>query len=100
MSNEKLAQHVVDELRWDPKVDSDTIAVEAEGGTVTLRGTVASLRQRREAPQAAERGYGGVGGIDDPDVTVLTQHPREGAELRGDVLPAPMLAAGVPRTVA
>jgi osmotically-inducible protein OsmY len=99
MSNEKLAQHVVDELRWDPKVDSDTIAVEAEGGTVTLRGTVGSLRQRREARKATERVYGVVGVIDDLDVTVLTEHRREDAELRGDVLQALMLDAVVPSTV-
>jgi osmotically-inducible protein OsmY len=99
MSNETLAQHVVDELRWDPRVDSDTIAVEAEGGTVTLRGTAGSLRQRREARKAAERVYGVVEVVDNVDVTLLTEHRREDAELRGDVLQALMLDAVVPSTV-
>jgi osmotically-inducible protein OsmY len=99
MSNETLAQHVVDELRWDPKVDSDTIAVDADGGTVTLRGTVGSLRQRREARRAAERVYGVVEVVDNLDVTLLTEHRREDAELRGDVLQALMLDAVVPNTV-
>jgi osmotically-inducible protein OsmY len=99
MNNEKLAQRVVDELSWDPKVDSDTIAVEAEGGTVTLRGTVGSLRQKREARRAAERVHGVVGVIDDLDVALLTEHRREDADLRGDVLQALMLDAVVPSTV-
>lgn len=99
MSNETLAQHVVDELRWDPKVDSDTIAVDADGGTVTLRGTIGSLRQRREARRAAERVYGVVEVVDNLDVTLLTEHRREDAELRGDVLQALMLDAVVPSTV-
>jgi osmotically-inducible protein OsmY len=58
MSNEELQRHVVDELFWDPKVDSDAIAVSADGGAVTLRGTVGSFREKREAKAAAERVYG------------------------------------------
>lgn len=99
MNNEKLALRVVDELSWDPKVDSDTIAVEAEGGTVTLRGTVGSLRQKREARRAAERVHGVVGVIDDLDVALLTEHRREDADLRGDVLQALMLDSVIPNTI-
>jgi len=99
MGNEELARRVADELRWDPKMDSDTIAVDAEGGTVTLRGTVGSLRQRREARKAAERVYGVVDVFDDLRVTLLDEHRREDAELRGDVLQALMLDSVVPSTV-
>jgi osmotically-inducible protein OsmY len=99
MGNEELARRVADELRWDPKVDSDTIAVDAEGGTVTLRGTVGSLRQRREARKATERVHGVVDVFDDLHVTLLDEHRREDAELRGDVLQALMLDSVVPSTV-
>src|SRR6266576_3647408 len=58
MSNDKLEQNVTDELFWDPKVDSVAIAVSADDGAVTLRGTVGSFRQKREASQDAARVYG------------------------------------------
>jgi osmotically-inducible protein OsmY len=40
---------VNDELFWDPKVDNTPIAVSADDGRITLRGTVGSLREKREA---------------------------------------------------
>jgi osmotically-inducible protein OsmY len=39
MSNEELELNVNDELLWDPKVDNAAIAVSADDGVVTLRGT-------------------------------------------------------------
>ncbi len=99
MTNEELELSVADELAWDPKVDSDTIAVSAEDGTVTLRGTVGSFRQKREAQQAAKRIYGVTFVNNDLDVRILTEHRREDAELRGDVLQALMLDSLVPSTV-
>ena len=44
-----LTADVSDELFWDPKVDSTAIAVSADDGKITLRGTVGSLREKREA---------------------------------------------------
>jgi osmotically-inducible protein OsmY len=57
MTNETLERHVTDELWWDPKIDSEAIAVSVDDGIVTLRGTVGSFRQKREAKRAAERVY-------------------------------------------
>ena len=47
MRDDDLRRHVAAELSWDPQVDSDAIEVSAASGTVTLRGTVASLRLKR-----------------------------------------------------
>ena len=58
MTGDQLQLDVAAELFWDPKVGSAAIAVSASGGTITLRGTVASLREKREARKAAERVYG------------------------------------------
>jgi osmotically-inducible protein OsmY len=99
MTNQELELTVADELAWDPKVDSETIAVSADGGTITLRGTVGSFRQKREAQKAAERVYGVIYVNNDLDVRILTEHRRENAELRGDVLQALMLDTLVPSTV-
>jgi osmotically-inducible protein OsmY len=60
-----------DELFWDPKVDSDAIAVSANDGEVTLRGTVVSFRQKREAQKAAERVYGVTSVRNELDVRIV-----------------------------
>jgi osmotically-inducible protein OsmY len=99
MTNEELALAVADELHWDPKIDSEAVAVSADDGTVTLRGTVGSLRQKREARRAAERVYGVTGVDNELDVGILTEHRREDADLRGDVLQALMLDAQVPASI-
>jgi osmotically-inducible protein OsmY len=49
MSSSELVNDVRDELYWDPKIDNSAIAVSADDGRVTLRGTVGSLREKRNA---------------------------------------------------
>src|SRR6476660_10425789 len=98
MSNSDLERSVADELRWDPKVDNAAIAVSAEDGVVTLRGTVGSFRQKREAKQDAERVYG-VKSVDNRlEVRILNDDRRDDADLRGSVLQALMLDSIVPST--
>src|SRR3954467_14167246 len=88
MSNDELSIDVGDELLWDPKVDSAAIAVTADNGTVTLRGTVGSFREKRQAKKAAERVYG-VGEVkNELKVELLIDGDRDDADLRGDVLRA------------
>jgi osmotically-inducible protein OsmY len=94
MTNETLERDVADELRWDPKIDSEGIAVSVDKGIVTLRGTVGSFRQKCEAKRAAERVYG-VADVNN----ALTAHRREDADLRGEVLHALVLDALVPTTI-
>ena len=98
-SNDQLVADVTDELFWDPKVDNLAIAVSADDGTVTLRGTVGSLREKREAKKAAERVYG-VSSVDNQlKVRLMNDSKREDAELRGDVLQALMLDSLIPKTI-
>jgi osmotically-inducible protein OsmY len=99
MNDQKLALDVNDELVWDPKVDAEAVAVSADEGTVTLRGTVGSFRQKREARKAAERVAGVVYVDNELDVRLLDEERRDDAELRGDVLQALMLDAFVPTTI-
>jgi osmotically-inducible protein OsmY len=96
MNNEELARSVSEELSWDPKIDGRAVAVSADNGTVTLRGTVGSLRQKREAQKAAERVRGVVLVNNHVDVEILTEERREDADVRGDVLRALMLDSVVP----
>ena len=99
MSNDDLERSVADELYWDPKVDNGAIAVSAEDGAVTLRGTVGSFRQKREATQDAERIFGVKSVNNELEVRILNQDRRDDADLRGDVLQALMLDGLVPSTI-
>jgi len=68
-------------------------------GIVTLAGTVGSLRQKRDAQTAAERVHGVILVNNKLDVRVRTEHRREDADLRKDVLRALALDDQVPATV-
>ena len=99
MSDLDLVSDVTDELFWDPKVDNEAIAVSADDGNITLRGTVGSFREKREAKAATERVYG-VKSVDNQlNVRFLSDSKRDDAELRGDVLQALMLDSLVPKTI-
>ncbi len=99
MSNEELQRQVSDELVWDPKVDSAAIAVSADDGVVTLRGTVGSLRQKHEAKQDAERIYGVKRVKNELEVQIMSDDRRDDADLRGAVLQAFALNSLVPPSV-
>jgi osmotically-inducible protein OsmY len=98
-SNTNLTADVGDELFWDPKLDSTAIAVSADDGRITLRGTVGSLREKREAKKAAERVFGVVSVDNHLQVRLMNDAKRADADLRGDVLQALMLDSLVPKTV-
>jgi osmotically-inducible protein OsmY len=99
MTDDQLQLDVAAELFWDPKVGSAAIVVSANGGIITLRGTVGSLREKREAKKAAERVYGAIGVNDELQVRVLDKDQREDTELRGDILQALILDGLIPTTV-
>ena len=94
-----LVADVSDELFWDPKVDNVAIAVSANDGKITLRGTVGSLREKREAQKATQRVFGVTSVDNQLQVRLMTDQRRADADLRGDVLQALMLDSLVPKTV-
>jgi osmotically-inducible protein OsmY len=94
-----LTADVSDELFWDPKLDSTAIAVSADDGRITLRGTVGHLREKREAKKAAERVFGVLAVDNQLQVRLMNDAKRADADLRGDVLQALMLDSLVPKTV-
>jgi len=76
--------------------DPDQVAVSAEAGIVTLRGTVGSFGQRRAAVHDAAN----VVGVDDVNdelkVRLLDESRREDADIRGMALQILMWDADVP----
>ena len=97
--DDDLMADVRDELFWDPKLDSAEIAVAVDDGKVALRGTVGSLREKREATKAAQRVFGVISVDNQLQVRLMNDERRADADLRGDVLQALMLDSLVPATV-
>jgi osmotically-inducible protein OsmY len=99
MSDDELQVRVFEELRSDPKLATTSIAVAADSGVVTLRGTAGALRQKIEAQRAAERVYGVKKVKNELEVQLIAGNRKEDAELRADVLQALILDSLVPSTV-
>jgi osmotically-inducible protein OsmY len=57
-SDSAIREDVAFELKWDPKVSSNDIAVAAKDGVVTLSGFVSSYLEKDAAEKAAKRVYG------------------------------------------
>ena len=85
--NEELIAAVRAQLAADQRLPSPgEIAVDASGGTVTLRGTVGSFSQERAAVHDAERTRGVTNVFDQLDVRPLDTDRRADAEIRGAAL--------------
>ena len=54
----QIHRDVLDELRWDSRVDETEVGVEVDAGVVTLTGTVTSWAKREAAQEAARRVIG------------------------------------------
>lgn len=98
-SSDEFRRRVKEGRAGEREVDPKAIAVSAEDGRVTLRGTVGSPREKRAATKAAERVLGVVAVDNKLEVRPLNARRRGDAELRADVLQALMLNSLVPSTV-
>jgi osmotically-inducible protein OsmY len=99
MRDDELRHHVAAELSWDPQIRSEAIEVSTASGTVTLRGTVASLRMKRAGGRAAARVCGVTRVANELRVQIPDADRLGDEDLRGDVLEALMLDGSVPMTV-
>jgi BON domain len=97
MTDGDLQAIVIAELLWEPRVDSDDIAVFADDGVITLRGSVSSLGQKQRAQTAAER-VAAAGGVSNHLLVRHTDIGRgAGAALRAVALQAILLGGQIPR---
>jgi len=99
MSDQQLRIDVEDGLLWEPRVDDARIEVSVENCTVTLRGTVPSLHERREARNAVTRVHGVRRVHDELQVELPPRERRGDSTLRKAVLQALELDAVVPASV-
>lgn len=83
-------------LELDPRIPNPVdVAIHAAADAVTLRGTVASFRQRRAAVQAAHS-VGGVNHVVDELTVRLIADDRSDDQLRGAVLQSLLWDVDVP----
>lgn len=73
MTDKTLQQAVLDELEWEPSVNSAHIGVTASNGIVTLAGHVPSYAEKFAAERAAER----VTGVKGVAVELEVRYPFE-----------------------
>lgn len=66
----EIKQDVLNEIRWDTRLASAEIEVEAAAGVATLLGTVSSWAQRMAAQEAAHRVVGVLDVANDIDVMI------------------------------
>lgn len=97
LTNSTLEDAVIESLDLDPRIsDAAEIAVSADGGMVTLRGTVERFSQRRAAFEDAKK-IDGVYEVDDQlKVNLMGADRREDDEIRGVALQALIWDTDVP----
>jgi osmotically-inducible protein OsmY len=84
---DRVRDDVRAQFATDPRLPyPDEIAVELEGGTVVLRGTVGSVAQQQAAVADARRTPGVEEVIDELEVRLLVEDRRKDAEIRGAAL--------------
>ena len=76
-----LQEEVIEELAFDPRVNSDDIAVTVKEGIITLRGTVPSFHQKWEAEDAVKRIRGVRGIANELAVDLPSGHVRTDTDI-------------------
>jgi len=97
-TNKELQDDVINELRWEPRVDASAIGVSAKAGSVTLSGHASSYTQKLDAVRAAER-VDGVTAVADELEVHLSGDPRDDADVAKAIADALKWSSTVPTTV-
>ena len=87
-SDTDIKRDVEQELRWDPDLHSDDIAVAVKSGVVTLTGFTRSYSQKLQAEADAKRVLGVVGVANDIEVRLPEIDQRPDPEIARDVVTA------------
>jgi osmotically-inducible protein OsmY len=87
-SDSDIKRDVENELRWDPDIGSDDIAVAVKSGVVTLTGFVRSYGQKLQAEADAKRISGVVGLANDIEVRLPAVDQRPDPDVARDAVAA------------
>lgn len=77
----QIQQDVLNELKWDTRVDPTDIGIEVHGGVVTLTGTVSSWAKKVAAGEAAHRVSGVLDVANDVIVKVPSSTERDDTQI-------------------
>lgn len=96
-ATEELQTDVLEELAWDPEVDSSNIGVASgKEGVITLTGRVGSYAQKRLAEQVTKRVPGVHAVVNDIEVIIGEHARREDADIAEAAVRAIRWATTVP----
>ena len=84
-SDLEIQEAVLDELRWDTRVDHTGVTIAVEDGVVTLTGSVGSFAERAAAEQAAHRVVGVLDVANDVRVDLPGSVNRSDTEIAHEV---------------
>ena len=87
-SDSEIERDVRDELKWDPDLNADDIAVSVKNGVVTLAGFVPSYSDRIEAEAAAKRVAGVLAVANDLEVRLPAIDQRPDPDIARDAVAA------------
>src|SRR6202165_5425098 len=87
-SDSEIERDVRDELKWDPDLNADDIAVSVKNGVVTLAGFVPSYTDRLEAEAAAKRVAGVQAVANDLEVRLPAIDQRPDPDIARDAVAA------------
>jgi osmotically-inducible protein OsmY len=87
-SDSEIEHDVRDELKWDPDLNADDIAVSVKNGVVTLAGFVPSYSDRIEAEAAAKRVAGVLAVANDLEVRLPAIDQRPDPDIARDAVAA------------
>ena len=77
----QIHHDVLEELKWDSRVDEKEVGVQVANGVVTLTGTVTSWAKRVAAQEAAHRVIGVLDVANDITVKAIGRPPRTDTEI-------------------
>jgi osmotically-inducible protein OsmY len=77
----QIHHDVLEELKWDPRVDETEVGVQVAAGVVTLSGTVTSWAKRVAAQDAAHRVIGVLDVANDIKVKIAGDRSRTDTEI-------------------
>ena len=95
-TDEQIQQDMINELKWDARVQPNEIGVAVKNGIVTLTGWVDSYTKKWAAEEAAKRMPGVKAVVNDIDVRLPTSAERTDPEIAATVLRALEWDAFVP----
>ncbi|MCS3928870.1 osmotically-inducible protein OsmY [Bradyrhizobium elkanii] len=87
-SDSEIERDVREELKWDPDLDAEDIAVSVKNGVVTLAGFTKSYADRREAEAAAKRVAGVLAVANDIEVRLPAIDQRPDPDIARDAVAA------------